>query len=194
MSLRAIKYCFDFFDGFEQPPYPMDCVWEIVKKQFQVESHIDLLNVFYKDFDKAYIASLCKKIAEAANEGDQLCQHIFKQSGVNLARSLSAVLPKAAKELTNREGGLHVLCVGSVWLSWNLLKPGFVAYLHSNTDVQELSLMRLKTTAAVGAVFMGADKHKINLPRDYKKNYDVFYTYKRCTPCSKAATAINGAN
>lgn len=139
---------------------------------------MDLLTIYYTNFDKAYIAALCKKVAEGANEGDQLCLHIFNEAGTHLARALSSVIPKASKELTEREGGTHILCVGSVWLSWHLLKSGFVFYIQNNTNIEKFSLMKLKTTSAVGAAYMAADKHKFHLPRDYTKNYEVFYTYK----------------
>lgn len=155
----------------------MDTIWKIIKEHFLIESHLDLLDIFYTNFDKPSISSLCKKIAEGGND-DQLCKHIFEEAGMFLARALSAVIPKASKELTDREGGIHILCVGSVWLSWHLLKPGFVRYINNNTKINELSLMRIKTTTAIGAAYMAVDKHKINLPRDYTKNYDIFYTYK----------------
>lgn len=172
-----MKYCFNYFDDFETPPYPIDWIWEVVKEHFKVESFVDLLDIFYTHFDKAHIAGLCKKIAVGANEGDKLCIHIFTEAGSYLAQALSAVIPKAAEELVTQEGGIHILCVGSVWLSWSLLKAGFITYLKKHTDIQKLSLMRIKTTMAIGAAYMAADKYNIDLPRDYTKNYDIFYTY-----------------
>lgn len=185
--MRATKYCFDAFDGFETPPHPIDRLWQITKEHFEIESHLDLLDIFYTNFDKSYISSLCRKVADGANDGDKLCLTIFKEAGTFLARALSVVIPKASKELTDRDGGIHILCVGSVWLSWNLIKPGFVTYLQNHTNIKELSLMKIKTTAAIGAAYMGVNKYNIRLPRDYTKNYDVFYTYKRDNECKKTA-------
>lgn len=182
--MRATKYCFDTFDGFERAPYPIDNVWKIIMEHFQIESHLDLLDIFYTNFDKPSISSLCKRIADGGNDGDQLCKNIFEEAGMFLARALSAVIPKASKELTDRDGGIHILCVGSVWLSWHLLQSGFVKYLQNNTNINELSLMRIKTTAAIGAAYMAVDKYNINLRRDYTKNYDIFYTYKRQGSCN----------
>lgn len=82
-----------------------------------------------------------------AEAGDALCQYVFTQAGRVLANHVEAVLP-AAQEVTRRHGelsvlnfcwclcilswqvllahtlGLPILCVGSVWNSWELLKPG----------------------------------------------------------------------
>ncbi|KAJ8985976.1 hypothetical protein NQ317_013859 [Molorchus minor] len=179
ISYRAVKYCFDELDNFEQPPFPTDRVWRLVREHFKIKTQADILASFYKNFDKAHIASLCKKMAELARGNDELCQSVFTEAGTHLARSICAVLPKAAPELTDREGGIHILCVGSVWLSWDLLRPGFISWIENNSDIGELSLMKLNTEMGVGAALMAADRLELPLDRDYSKNYTVFYRYKR---------------
>lgn len=148
-------------------------MWEIIKEHFNVENKEDLLEHFYTKFDKAFIASLCQKLALCAREGDELSLELFKEAGEHLARAVSVVSSKASDELKNCEGGLHVLCVGSVWLSWSLLKPGFVSYILNKSNIHALCLMRLTTTMAIGAAYMAADRLNINLPRDYEKNYEI---------------------
>ncbi|CAH0555307.1 unnamed protein product [Brassicogethes aeneus] len=175
----AIKYCFDQLDNFSTSPHPIDRIWDETKAYFQMETQADLLNAFYLNFDKAMIAKLCKRISELADEGDELSKKIFRDAGRDLAKMISAVIGKASNELTEREGGIQILCVGSVWLSWKLLKPGFIGYLNDNTSVTELTLGKLTTSSAVGAALMASDKLNIPINRDYSKNYEVFYIYQK---------------
>ncbi|KAJ8917876.1 hypothetical protein NQ315_010789 [Exocentrus adspersus] len=186
---RAVKYCFDDLDKFEKPPHPTDKVWQLVRNHFKIKTQADILDSFYKDFDKAHIASLCKKLGDLARQGDELASSIFSEAGQFLATSISAVAPKAAAELTEKEGGLHVLCVGSVWLSWDLLRSGFVDWIEVKTDIKEMSLMRLKTEMGVGAALMASDRLHLPLYRDYNKNYTIFYHYKRGVSTAKNGSA-----
>lgn len=183
IARAAVKTCFDSQDGFKTPPYPTDGVWELVKQHFNVQDKTALLEPFYSNFDKPFIASLCKALANLAHNGDKLAKSFFEEAGRDLARSLAAVIKKASPKLTERNGGIHILCVGSVWLSWDLLQPGFVDYIDNQTDIKELSLMKLTTTMAVGAAYMAADRCKLSLQRNYERNYTVFYKYKRGGCC-----------
>lgn len=182
MSFRAVKYCFDDLDDLEKPPYPTDEIWAAVKAHFHVESQAAILSHFYQNFDKARIASLCKDLSRLAQKGDKLSKHIFEEAGVYLAKSVAAVVRKAHAEIVER--GIPVLCVGSVWLSWELLKPGFVTWLQKNTELKEISLLKSKITMAVGAAYMAADKAGLDISRDYSKNYSVFFKYDRQTAAS----------
>lgn len=175
----AIKYCFKEIDGFKKPPHSTEVIWEAVKEHFNVKNHLEIVDVIYTKFDKAHISGLCKRIAELALEGDPLSKHLFKETGIEIARSIAAVVRQAQPELKQQEGGIHVLCVGSVWLSWNLLREGFEEFLGKTCGIEELSLMRITTIMAVGAAYMAADRLNIELPRDYSKNYEIFYNYKR---------------
>ncbi|XP_044266785.1 N-acetyl-D-glucosamine kinase isoform X2 [Tribolium madens] len=176
---RSIKYCFDDLDNFSEPPFPTEVIWGAVKEHFKIQTQPEILDYFYTNFDKAFIASLCKKIAELANNGDKLSQYVFEEAGMHLARGIAAVVSKAAPELVEREGGVHILCVGSVWLSWDLLKPGFVTWLRKHTDIRTMSLMRLTKSMAFGACYMAADQAGLEIKRDYSQNYTVFYKYDR---------------
>lgn len=86
-------------------------------------------------------------VLSGAKAGDALCRYVFAQAGRVLANHVEAVLP-AAPEVTCRHDelpvvkhltslcflpwqvllghtlGLPILCVGSVWNSWEFLKPG----------------------------------------------------------------------
>lgn len=182
ISHKAVKYCFDEFDSFAQPPHSTAKLWLVVKEHFKVDYYTDLLPHFYTNFDKSLIASLCQKLAVIANEGDELCKSLFRESGEKLAQFLTALIPKASADLYNAEGGLQILCVGSVWLSWNLLKDGFVPWMNDHTNINQLSLVRVTTTMAIGSAYMAADRFNIDVPRNYTNNYEEFYTYrKKCS-------------
>lgn len=131
------------------------------------------------NFDKAFIASLTKELSELAKSGDELAAELFRQAGAYLAKSLSAVVAKASCELLRREGGIHITCVGSVWLSWELLMPGFVEELNRKQIIDELTLIRLKTEMGTGAVYLASDLLGLPLERDYTKNYTTLYNYKK---------------
>lgn len=104
---------------------------------------------------------------------------MFEEAGRDLAAAIGVVAQKASPQLKNKQGGLHVLCVGSVWLGWDLLKPGFIKHLDNNTDVTEMSLLKRTTTMAVGAAYMVADKLNLEMKRHYDDNYTVFYRYNK---------------
>lgn len=178
-----MKCCFDSQDGFRAPPYPIESVWELVKQHFNVKDKTALLEPFYSNFDKAFIASLCKKLAALAHSGDKLAKSLFEEAGRDLARALAAVIRKASPILTDRKGGIQISCVGSVWISWDLLQFGFVNYIEKETDVKELSLIKLTTSMAVGAAYMAANRCNLPLQKHYERNFTVFYTYKRGGCC-----------
>ena len=82
------------------------------------------------------------------------------------------------QELLDSPRGLPVVCVGSVWLSWEYLKPGFVEELQKvGSRLQKLSLLRLTTSVATGSVYLAAKKMNYNMPRNYDDNHEVFFTY-----------------
>jgi N-acetylglucosamine kinase len=114
----------------------------------------------------------------AASNGDVLCQEIFIDAGRQLAKMVSALLPKVDESLIET-GHLSITCVGSVWQSWELLKPGFVKELDQHNIPFELRLLQLKpnVSMAVGAYYMAADSLDFPMPRDYSQNYEIFFNY-----------------
>ncbi|KAK9881738.1 hypothetical protein WA026_017260 [Henosepilachna vigintioctopunctata] len=185
IALKAIKICFDDIDNFKSPPYPTDRLWKRIQQYFDIVTQPDILDMFYRTFTKAKIAAFCKEVSALATAGDKLSQHIFNEAGECIARSIAAVYPKASEELTNRPDGLQVACVGSVWLSWSLLQSGFVSYLENNTKIQSLTLIRVVSPGGLGAAFLACDKLNINIHRNYEKNYETLFKYKRgCLDCN----------
>ena len=58
--------------------------------------------------------------------GDALCIWLFREGGRMLGKHIRALANNVSKELKEAEGGLNIVCVGSVWKSWELLKQGFL--------------------------------------------------------------------
>lgn len=179
ISWQAIKYCFDDLDNLSKSPYPIEKVWSAVKQYFKITKQVEILDSFYQNFDKARVSSFCKELSQLAKTGDGLSQWVFEKAGEDLAKHIAAVYPKAAPELTQAEDGLQILCVGSVWLSWDLLMTGFTSWIKQNTTIEKLSLLRLTTDLGVGAAYLASDKLSLPLKRDYSKNYNVLFRYDK---------------
>lgn len=176
IAWRAVKTIFDHKDNFEKCPYDIANVWELIKSHFNIQHRRDLLEHCYAKFDKSFYARLCQKLAVAAHDGDELSLSIFTDAGRQLARSIAALLPRVDQELI-KEGFLSIVCVGSVWLSFDLLKEGFLKELSRHSICYELRFKKLKESMAIGACYLAADSIKFDLSRDYSKNYEVFFSY-----------------
>lgn len=72
-----------------------------------------------------------------------------------------------------------MICVGSVWKSWEYMKDAFLNEIHDSKSVDELSLLRLTVSAAVGASYVAAEQINWAFPKPYEKNVEQFYHYKR---------------
>ncbi|KAI3388949.1 hypothetical protein SNEBB_007424 [Seison nebaliae] len=195
------------FDNFTFPPIQSiitnrlkvetcmtERVFEIIQKYFNIDTISDLIPLFYRHFDKQRIAGLCADLGKCAiEEHDYLCRRVFYDAGMKLADHLKAVAYKS--KIQWKDGILPVVCCGSVFKSWKLLKPGFIRSIN-NVNVEEgtecacpddrqvnppkqlydtIKFLRLKGTAAFGAALYGAKIHQqLTLPKiDYEKYYDV---------------------
>jgi len=177
ISHKSVKICFDDMDGLNISPYPIDTVWELIKSHFSVDTRADLLDHCYAKFQKSMFAGLCLRLAESANQGDELSLYLFREAGRQLAKATLALLPKVCPSLV-KTGDLNIVCVGSVWKSWNLLKEGFLNEIAKGSFNYGLQLLRLTELMALGAVYIGVDAKKYKMPRDYAKNYEVFHCYQ----------------
>lgn len=179
MAFTAVKTCIDHQDNLIKSVYDTSYVWKSIQEHFRVENRFQLLDPLYKSFNKAQFASLTIKIAAGAEAGDELCKHLFTISGEALAKHLLAVKDKIDPKLYNGPFGLPIVCVGSVWKSWNLLSPSFLHAL-GLTDGQtpkltRFSLLKLQVSAAFGAAFVGDEK--MELKRNYENNVLPFFSY-----------------
>lgn len=169
---------FDDQDNLEKCSYDTTTAWNLMKEHFKVEHRRDMLEHVYACFQKSFYARLCQKMSVAASNGDELCQKIFIDAGRQLAKMLCALLPRVEDSLIET-GHLSVICVGSVWQSWELMKPGFTKELSQQTIPYELRMLQLKSNVsmAAGAFYMAADSVDFPLPRDYSQNYEIFFNY-----------------
>ncbi|KAG8227210.1 hypothetical protein J437_LFUL003416 [Ladona fulva] len=177
ISHKAIKTCIDEQDNYKKPPYSTDMTWKTIKEHFDIKESLDLLPHCYRDFQKPLFAALCTKIYENAQMGDRLSQWLFAEAGRALAKFIIALLPKVHPNLLLMPEGIPVVCVGSVWNSWDYLKEGFLDEMHSARLTQRLSLLRSTTSLATGAVYLGAKAIDYDLPRDYSSNYRLLHKY-----------------
>ncbi|XP_001358601.3 N-acetyl-D-glucosamine kinase isoform X1 [Drosophila pseudoobscura] len=175
ISYRALKVVFDDMDSFEKAPAPITKTWALIKEHFSIETRYDMLPHCYAKFDKPFFANLCKKLAQNAEDGDELALILFREAGVHLARMITALLPNVHKDLV-QTGELNVVCVGSVWSSWNLFQGAFTKELSKQSIKFNLKLVRITKSSAYGACYLGADSAAFNLPRKYSDNFTVLHT------------------
>ncbi|XP_029655234.1 N-acetyl-D-glucosamine kinase-like [Octopus sinensis] len=133
-----------------------------------LENITNLLELFYSNFKVANIASLAKPLCDLGRDGDELVQSIFYKAGRDLALHIMAVIRKAGIE-----SSVDIVCTGSMWKSWDLLKSGFKSGMEPTVDYR---LLYLKKTAAIGAALYAAkcsSKGSLIENYDYSANFEV---------------------
>lgn len=153
----------------------------MIKDYFKIENQSSLLKHLHGEFKKNYVAGLTKELALKLPE-DNLCKLLFRQAGESLARSVAAVIRRAPMELKTKE--INLVCVGSMWNSWQLIKDGFVEWLNTNSSIKEIALVKMTTSAAIGAAYMAADKVGLELQKEFGENYEAFYRYTNEEACA----------
>lgn len=178
----AVKTVFDARDNLVTPPHDVTHVTKAMEEYFQVSDLMGMLPHLYRNFNKSHFAGFCKKLAEGAEAGDALCQHLFTQAGRILAKHVEAVLPAAQEPLLSSDLGLPILCEGSVWKSWELLKSGFTEVLDNVASSNKFkghfhgySLLILQQSSALGGASLGAQSMGATIAMDYAANAKVFY-------------------
>lgn len=202
IAQAGVKAVYDVDDGFGPAESPFD-VTELRRRMeayFDIKNRFDIIAHLYSKFDKSKFAAFAVEIASAAAGGDPLSLHIFSRAGRVLARHVVAVLRKAGAaataltELDRKKDAeqqlLKVVCIGSVWKSWALLRPGFVAEMEETagksstgasgtksviaaTTCIRLDLVRLTTSGAVGAAYLAAAAEGREINCDLSANYDT---------------------
>lgn len=176
---QACKYVFDEVDGLAPAPKPISYVWPAMRSYFNAPELKDMLPHLYTNFNKSVFSNFAKEIVIGCEKGDPLCLYIFRQNGELLAKHILALSKKAHADLKLEHGGLKVICVGSVWKSWHFMKNGFLDTIHDSRTLDELSLYRLTTSAAIGACYLAAEKINWIFTKPYEKNMEKFFHYKR---------------
>ncbi|XP_065806525.1 N-acetyl-D-glucosamine kinase isoform X2 [Labrus bergylta] len=180
----AVKTVFDAKDNFVSPPHDVTRVRKAMEEYFQVTDLMGMLPHLYRNFQKSHFAGFCKKLAEGAEAGDALCQYVFTQAGRVLAQHVESVLPVAQESLLGGTIGLPILCEGSVWKSWELLRPGFTEVLDQVASSDKFkgrfhgySLLTLRQSSALGGASLGAQSVGSSVTMDYEANANIFYQH-----------------
>lgn len=181
IAQKACKVYFDHCDNLSPAPADISLIQEIIFSHFNITDRFGILTHCYDKFDKAGFAAMSKKIAEAAMKGDALCIWLFRQAGIMLGRHIRALSRNVSKDLKEGDGGLRIVCVGSVWKSWELLKQGFLEGIKDEIGqpcVPELTMVQLSVGMATGATYLGARASGNSLPRNYQDNVEKFFHHK----------------
>ncbi|KAH6948526.1 hypothetical protein HPB50_024963 [Hyalomma asiaticum] len=93
------------------------------------------------------------------------------------ADKIRELIKEHFQSLLECEGGLPIVCVGSVFKSWDLLQKGFEEVLCPK--VSEFTLLQPTVSAALGAAFYGASLVDCELPISYKENSRQLYHFKQ---------------
>ncbi|KAG9509955.1 N-acetyl-D-glucosamine kinase [Fragariocoptes setiger] len=163
ISWKAFKTLLDHSHNFQRVSSDITRLTRIILDHFNI-GNINDIESFYINPDKKHFAGLCKKLSVATMEQeDELINDIFRQAGHDLAQHVVALLPKINKDLLEEDGGLKIICVGSVFKSWPLLQKGFIKHLGHYLD--KFTLLRLTHSSSIGAAILGAKEagYKINI-------------------------------
>jgi len=178
---KACKVYFDHVDNLNNAPADINVVQELIFSHFNIQDRFGILSHCYDNFSKADFAALSKKIAEAAISGDALCIWLFREGGRMLGKHIRALSNNVSPELKGAEGGLNIVCVGSVWKSWELLKAGFLEGIkdeRGQPSIRELTMVKLTVGMATGATYLGAKAAGQYMPRNFQNNVEKFFHYK----------------
>jgi N-acetylglucosamine kinase len=138
---------------YEAAPASIDVLRDAMFAYFGVDSQMGMLPHLYSDFKKDFFAGFAAKVAAAAVAGDALANHVMSLAGTELGKHVAAILPRVRSaryspcvgvgnthRLTHFSQvpeaslalGLDIVCVGSVWKSWPLIKDAFLAAVNAH--------------------------------------------------------------
>ena len=148
------------------------------------------------------LADLACGIGSADSNGDAFCRWLFAEAGRHLgsfARTLAPHLRAAPGEgASPNVDGFTIVCVGSVWKSWDLLREGFVAAAtapfhqlpgvsraalevmpaSARGRISSFRLVRLTRSSALGAAWTAARRSGVDVPLDFDANVEVLFEHK----------------
>eukprot|EP00002_Diphylleia_rotans_P027197 TRINITY_DN5443_c0_g1_i5.p1 TRINITY_DN5443_c0_g1~~TRINITY_DN5443_c0_g1_i5.p1 ORF type:complete len:297 (+),score=46.53 TRINITY_DN5443_c0_g1_i5:56-946(+) len=93
---KTIHLCEGLSDS-RFPQHDVDDVKTRLLKYFNITSLDGLLEVYYKDFNRARISGFCVDVANGAESGNTLCKWIFDKAARYLAKHIEAVYPNIQK-------------------------------------------------------------------------------------------------
>lgn len=123
-------------------------------------------------FCKTFFASLARKLSDLAEtHNNEFCQFIFGEAGASLAHHIVAMKKKIYGQIvkniledpdltsnsSDHNPTIDIVCEGSVWNSYNLLKRGFISELAKNYSNISFQLLKTRTSACIGAARLAAE-------------------------------------
>ena len=122
---------------------------------FEISEPSGMLDVMYgAGFKKDRVAGFAKEVARLASEGDACAGELVAKAGRELGANLRALLVGSTRAGYAIPDVLSVVCVGSVWKSWELFKDSFVRAARSGgVGLKGFRLLRLNETSAVGSAW-----------------------------------------
>ncbi|KAB7507555.1 N-acetyl-D-glucosamine kinase [Armadillidium nasatum] len=92
--------------------------------------------------------------------------------------------------------GIEIVCSGSVFRSWDLLKSGFMEGIkprsQKDVEIPKFTLLKLEVSSAYGAIYQASKKSGYPLPKEYEKNSSVLFSYTRDEKQMNGHTNGNG--
>ena len=194
ISSSAIRLVFAGLDGFDvcepcfyDPTAPMGdpraplkdtfALKATMLKYFEIGEPSGMLNIMYGEaFKKSQVAGFAKEVARLASEGDACAKELLGKAGRELGANLRALLAGSSRVNYAIPEVLSVVCVGSVWKSWELFKDSFLRAARAGSSaLKGVRLLRLKETSAVGAAWKAALLAGHTLPLDASKLTSTLY-------------------
>ena len=204
IALRAIRGIFHFGDHYAPagaPPAPdATNARAAMLKHFGIADVDGMLDVFYGKFEKARVAGFAAVLAQLANAGDAFALAVFSSAGAELgdmARTLAGHLGPSPASAPQAGHPTRIVCVGSVWKSWPLMRSAFIASATAKATgggpppLPSFELVRLIETSAVGAAWLAArdaDARKKSptpsLTLDHERFVERIYLHSAVSPSS----------
>ena len=159
--------------------YPIDFVKAAMQEHFKItDVQGDFLPFAYTNFQKSTIASFCTRVAEGARKGDRLCQEVFRQAGEDLGLHVRALIPKIDSSLLANSQGFRIVCVGSVWQSFDLLREGFDGALPLESFPHGYQLVKVKGACTIGAAIHASKTLGLGVHFNADDHVEVFHLRK----------------
>ncbi|KAL7636189.1 UNVERIFIED_CONTAM: hypothetical protein RMT77_012946 [Armadillidium vulgare] len=187
IAAKTVKVIYDEEDNLIEPPYPTTTLKKLVFEHFDLNDsdihRFGILGHCYSNFKKQYFASLAERVSQAATEGDEMALSIMKEAGYYLGRFVSSVSRNINPVLFDQSRGIEIVCSGSVFRSWDLLKTGFMEGIkprsQKDVEIPKFTLLKLEVSSAYGAIYQASKKSGYPLPKEYEKNSSVLFSYTR---------------
>ncbi|KFD48719.1 hypothetical protein M514_10430 [Trichuris suis] len=175
IAARAIRKVFTLKERFEVSPGDGDLLAQEMRDHFSLKCDEEILDHLYKNFQKAKIASFCKRLSEM---NDPIVEQLFADAGRALGAHVRAVATRWQLEKLGTDFRLPVLLIGSVWNSFDLMQQGFIDGLRpkdvGDSHIKNVDLFKLTVSPAVGACVSAAKVGGYCIPLEKEKCRELF--------------------